>query len=129
MYVLYDKKRPSPFISEFKLNVDIGSYLCPKCLEGKMIAIKDGVTTKGDAYRSYVCSNQEGGCDFFETKYGNLTPPGIEITEEMTAQDIEKLRENRRKAKLSQLPHAPKTEFTYKSQAPVFKHQSISGFK
>lgn len=30
--------------------------------------------------------------------------------EEMTAQDIEKLRENRRKAKLSQLPNASKKQ-------------------
>jgi hypothetical protein len=61
-----------------------------------MVAIKDGETANGDKYRSFVCSNNEGGCDFFETKYGDLTPPGIEITEEMTAQDVEKLREERR---------------------------------
>ena len=96
MYVLYDQKRPSPFIGEFLLRIERGSYLCPRCLEGKMVAIKDGQTTNGEAYRSYVCSNRESGCDFFETKYGDLTPPGILITEEMTAQDIEKLREERR---------------------------------
>lgn len=97
MYVLYDQKKPSPFIGEFLLRIEKGSYLCPRCLEGKMVAIKDGETANGDKYRSFVCSNNEGGCDFFETKYGDLTPPGIEITEEMTAQDVEKLREERRK--------------------------------
>lgn len=55
--------------------VEVGSYLCPRCLEGKMVAIKDGETANGDKYRSFVCSNNEGGCDFFETKYGDLTPP------------------------------------------------------
>lgn len=97
MYVLYDQKRPSPFIGEFLLRIERGSYLCPRCLEGKIVAIKDGVATNGENYRSFVCSNREGCCDFFETKYGDLTPPGIKITEDMTAQDIEKLREERRK--------------------------------
>lgn len=99
MYVLYDQKKPSPFIGEFLLQVEKGSYLCPRCLEGKMVAIKESMTSNGQKYRSYVCSNHDGGCDFFETKYGDLTPPGIKITDEMTSQDVEKLRESRRKAK------------------------------
>ncbi len=106
MYVLYDQKKPSPFIGEFLLRIEKGSYLCPRCLEGKMVAIKDGETANGDKYRSFVCSNNEGGCDFFETKYGDLTPPGIEITEEMTAQDVEKLREERRnRGKIRSFPN------------------------
>ena len=96
MYVLYDAKKPSPFISEFMLNLEVGSYLCPRCLEGKMESIKDGVAANGTRYRSFICSNHEGGCDFFETKYGNLTPPGIRIAQDMTAQDIERIRESRR---------------------------------
>lgn len=99
MYVLYEKKKPSPFISEFLLKLEIGSFLCPKCLEGSMVPIKDGVTINGTDYRSFVCSNKEAGCDFFETKYGDLTPPGILITEDMTAQDVEALREGRRKTR------------------------------
>lgn len=99
MYILYDQKRPSPFISEFLLRIEKGSYLCPKCLGGKMEVIKDGVTSNGESFRSFKCSNKESGCDFFETKYSDLTPPGILITEEMTAQDVEKLREERREAK------------------------------
>ncbi|MCR4964899.1 MAG: UvrD-helicase domain-containing protein [Bacteroidales bacterium] len=99
MYVLYDRRRPSPFISEFMLKLEIGSYLCPKCLEGKMIPIKEGTTSNGSSYRSFICSNNEAGCDFFETRYGNLTPPGTRITEDMTAQDVERLREIRRKAR------------------------------
>lgn len=128
MYVLYDKKKPSPFISEFLLKVEVGSYLCPRCLEGKMVAIKDGETTNGEKYRSFVCSNNEGGCDFFETKYGDLTPPGIKITEEMTAQDVERLREERRISRVSPLPNAPQTNFTYKTHAPVAPHKPIRGF-
>lgn len=113
MYVLYDQKRPSPFIGEFLLRIEKGSYLCPRCLEGKMVAIKDGETANGDKYRSFACSNRESGCDFFETKYGDLTPPGILITEEMTAQDVEKLREERRNrgAKVAILPQSPLTPF------------------
>ncbi len=101
MYVLYNKKKPSPFISEFLLKLEIGSYLCPKCLEGKMVPIKDGTSSNGTRFRSFTCSNNEAGCDFFETRFGDLTPPGILITEEMTAQDVERMRENRRRAKSS----------------------------
>lgn len=99
MYVLYDKDRPSPFIGEFLLKLDIGSYLCPKCLEGRVSTISSGVASNGTKYRSFNCSNNNAGCDFFETRYGDLTPPGILITENMTAQDIETMRENRRRSK------------------------------
>ena len=98
MYVLYDKNRPSPFISEFEVKLEAGAYLCPKCLEGKVIPIKGGTTVNGNYYRSFNCTNKEAGCDFFETRYGDLTPPGILITEDMTAQDVEIMRENRRRA-------------------------------
>lgn len=97
MYILYDKKRPSPFISEFMLRLEVGSYICPKCLEGKVEAIKDGSSANGTRYRSFTCSNYEAGCDFFETKFGDLTPPGILVTEKMTAQDVERMRERRRR--------------------------------
>jgi DNA helicase-4 len=99
MYVLYDKDKPSPFISEFLLKLEVGSYLCPKCLEGKVVATTGGVTQNNTQYRSFRCSNNEAGCDFFETKYGDLTPPGILVTEKMTAQDVELMRENRRKSR------------------------------
>ena len=128
MYVLYDQKRPSPFIGEFLLRIERGSYLCPRCLEGKMVAIKDGQTTNGEQYRSFVCSNRESGCDFFETKYGDLTPPGILITEEMTAQDVERLREERRNNRVHRLPQAPQTNFAYGTQAPIARHNPIRGF-
>lgn len=95
--VLYDQKRPSPFISEFLIRIEIGSYLCPRCLVGKVMAFKDGVTANGEKFRIFSCSNHESNCNFFETKFGDLTPPGILITEEMTAQDVERLREERRK--------------------------------
>lgn len=97
MYVLFDKDKPSPFVGEFLLKVEKGSYLCPRCLEGKVTVVKEGTTTNNVKYRCFTCSNKEGGCDFFETKYGDLTPPGIKITDKMTAQDVEKLRETRRR--------------------------------
>lgn len=129
MFILYDQKRPSPFIGEFLLRIERGSYLCPKCLEGKIESIKDGETSNGEKFRSFVCSNHEGGCDFFETKYGDLTPPGILITEEMTAQDIEKLREERRCQRIPRVANAPQTNFTYGTQAPVFSHRPVGGFQ
>jgi DNA helicase-4 len=100
MYVLYDKDKPSPFVSEFLLRIQRGSYLCPRCLGGEVIPVKEGRTANGSRYRCYKCSNNESGCDYFETKYGDLTPPGIRITEDMTAQDIEKIRGARRKSKI-----------------------------
>ncbi len=99
MIVLYDEKRPSPFIGEFMLKLEVGTYLCPKCLEGKVVPIKEGIASNGTKYRSFTCTNNEAGCDFFETRYGNLTPPGILITEDMTAQDVERMRESRRRAR------------------------------
>ncbi len=93
-----------------------------------MVAIKDGQTTNGEQYRSFVCSNRESGCDFFETKYGDLTPPGILITEEMTAQDIERLREERRNSRVHRLPQVPQTNFAYGTQAPIARHNPIRGF-
>jgi hypothetical protein len=69
------------------------------------------------------------GCHFFfETKYGDLTPPGILITEEMTAQDIERLREERRNSRVHRLPQAPQTNFAYGTQAPITRHNPIRGF-
>ena len=99
MYVLYDKQRPSPFIGEFLLKLEVGSHLCPKCLEGKIVPVKDGTASNGVPYRSFTCTNKEAGCDFFETRFDDLTPPGILITEDMTAQDVERMRENRRRAR------------------------------
>ena len=126
MYVLYDQKRPSPFIGEFLLKIERGSYLCPRCLEGKMVAIKDGETANGEKYRSFVCSNNEGGCDFFETKYGDLTPPGILITDEMTAQDVENLREQRRNRGMGiVLPGSPSTLFDREHYQRIRSSQQI----
>ena len=99
MYILYDKQRPSPFIGEFLLKLEKGSYLCPKCLEGKIVPVKDGTSSNGTPYRSFTCTNKEAGCDFFETRFGDLTPPGTLVSEDMTAQDLERMRENRRRAR------------------------------
>ena len=46
-----------------------------------------------------TCTNKEAGCDFFETRFGDLTPPGTLVSEDMTAQDLERMRENRRRAR------------------------------
>ena len=72
-----------------------------------------GQNANGEKYRSFACSNRESGCDFFETEYGDLTPPGILITEKMTVQDIEKLKETRRNRNRGGvvLPQSPFTPF------------------
>lgn len=118
MFVLYDKKKPSPFIGEFLLRIERGSYLCPRCLEGKLEAIKEGNTINGERYRSFVCSNKESACNFFETVYGDLTPPGILITEGMTVQDIEQLREARRVARPLALNNPIRGFQAYSAAAP-----------
>ena len=112
MYVLYDQQRPSPFIGEFLLKLEIGSYLCPKCLEGKIVPVKDGTSSNGVPYRSFTCTNNEAGCDFFETRFGDLTPPGTLVTEDMTAQDIERMRENRRRAKGTPYAYSPASSYS-----------------
>lgn len=81
--------------------LDIGSYLCPKCLEGKIVITKKGIASNGVPYCSFKCTNNEARCDFSETRFGDLTPPGTLVTEDMTAQDIERMRENRRRSKNS----------------------------
>lgn len=84
--------------------LDIGSYLCPKCLEGKIVVTKKGIASNGVPYCSFKCTNNEARCDFSETRFGDLTPPGTLVTEDMTAQDIERMRENRRRSKNSGTP-------------------------
>lgn len=120
MYVLYDKKRPSPFIGEFLLKLEIGSYICPKCLEGNIVTVKEGKTSNSVSYRSFACTNNGAGCDFFETRFGDLTPPGTLVTENMTAQDMERMRNNRRKARCRMLEQ-PQDSYTS-------SHITINGF-
>lgn len=110
MNVLYDQQRPSPFIGEFLLKLAIGSYLCPKCLEGKIIVTKKGIASNGVPYCSFKCTNNEARCDFSETRFGDLTPPGTLVTEDMTAQDIERMREERRRSNNSGTPKYSATQ-------------------
>ncbi|MBR3773647.1 MAG: UvrD-helicase domain-containing protein [Alistipes sp.] len=98
-YVLYDREHPSQFVGEFALKLPVGSYICPKCLEGTIIPIKDGTAANGHKYRSFACTNQGAKCDFFETKYDETNSPGILITEGMTINDLELIREQRRHSK------------------------------
>ena len=50
-------------------------------------------------YGNMYVPDNEARCDFSETRFGDLTPPGTLVTEDMTAQDIERMREDRRRAK------------------------------
>ena len=90
----YRNKIQVPFNKDRNGKVKFGFY---KENTHIIMPIKDGTTSNGTPYRSFTCSNNEAGCDFFETRYGDLTPPGIQITEGTTAQDVERMRENRRR--------------------------------
>lgn len=80
-WVLYDEKKPSPFVEEFVKTPeheagsgsDIPeSELCPKCRCGRIRVVKRGIATNGNPYTVYACSNEKYGCDYLETKFVNL---------------------------------------------------------
>ena len=109
-YVLYDKQKPSPFIAEFQPRFIEGEYLCPACMEGKVIVRKQGIASNGNPYTVYACSNNDGGCDYFERKFGEHEHPGILIEATTTAKDIQEMREKRKLsngAQTSTAQHTP----------------------
>ena len=55
-------------------------------------------------YGNMYVPDNEARCDFSETRFGDLTPPGTLVTEDMTAQDIERMREDRRRSNNSGTP-------------------------
>ena len=57
---------------------------------------KAGVASNGNPYTVYACSNNDGGCDYFERKFGEHEHPGILIEATTTAKDIQEMREKRR---------------------------------
>ena len=80
-WVLYDEKKPSPFVKEFVETKDIEkepgagipeAELCPKCHCGRVKIVKTGVAVNGNPYTTYACTNEKYGCDYFETKFVNL---------------------------------------------------------
>jgi len=81
-YVLYDLKKPSPFVREFlQLNKHYNesdvipeNELCPKCRCGRIIVVKRGISSTGNPYSVQVCSNEKYGCDYMETVFVNLHP-------------------------------------------------------
>lgn len=81
-YVLYDLRKPSPFVEEFlqlkkqnnKRDVIPEKDLCPKCRCGRVIVVKRGISSVGNPYSVQVCSNEKFGCDYMETVFINLHP-------------------------------------------------------
>ena len=80
-WVLYDRRNPSPFISEFVKTVTpqttAGSEipeadLCPKCHCGRIRVVKKGVAVNGNPYTMFACTNEKYGCDYMETQFVNL---------------------------------------------------------
>ena len=80
-WVLYDRRNPSPFISEFVNTVTPQAQsasnipeadLCPKCHCGRIRVVKKGVAVNGNPYTMYACTNEKYGCDYMETQFVNL---------------------------------------------------------
>ncbi|MCR5561614.1 MAG: hypothetical protein K6F58_07370, partial [Bacteroidales bacterium] len=77
----YDRRNPSPFISEF-INTVIPQTpvaleipeadLCPKCHCGRIRVVKKGVAVNGNPYTMFACTNEKYGCDYMETQFVNL---------------------------------------------------------
>lgn len=61
-------------------------------------------------YGNMYVPDNEARCDFSETRFGDLTPPGALVTEDMTAQDIERIREDRRRSNNSGTPKYSATQ-------------------
>lgn len=72
-YILYDVERPSCFVEELMNivaeNNNSEDKICPKCKKGSLVRIKSGLAKSGFMYSSYVCSNQNFGCDYFYTDF------------------------------------------------------------
>ena len=69
IHILYNEKMPSVFVTEILYNGKTDMMLCPRCKRGRLSMIRDAVSTRGDRYRNYVCSNNVGGCNFFWQVY------------------------------------------------------------
>lgn len=63
IYVMYDHEHRSSFIDEF-VNHYSEQERCPRCKNGKLVAFKDGITSRGNYYSLIKCSNPY--CDYFE---------------------------------------------------------------
>ena len=63
IYVMYDHKHRSSFIDEF-VNHYSEQERCPRCKNGKLVAFKDGISSRGNYYSLVKCSNPY--CDYYE---------------------------------------------------------------
>lgn len=119
-YVLYDKSKPSPFVLEFEPRFTQGDYLCPLCMEGKVIVQKQGVASNGTPYKVYTCSNYDGGCDFFERKFGEHEHPGTFIEATTTVKDLEIIREKKRR-RMGKISHEKRASIDFPKMPPMAK--------
>ena len=76
LYIMYDIEHPSSFVTEIEdiapQKTDNEVHLCPKCKRGHLELIKEGIAKSGSHFKSYVCSNQDFGCDYFNTVYSDV---------------------------------------------------------
>ena len=62
-YVLYDYNNRSAFVDEFISHYS-KAELCPRCQNGKIIPLRDGIASTGNYYSLIRCDNPY--CDYFE---------------------------------------------------------------
>lgn len=92
MYVMYDQKSPSPFINDFQPVVLPGEYLCPLCLDGKVVVKRQSRATNGSLVTDYGCTNHAGNCTYFERIFGEHIHPGIPIS---SLEEVDELKRKR----------------------------------
>ena len=67
-FVLYDQEHRSSFIDEF-VNDYSAEELCPRCKNGKVTVVRDGITARGNYYSLVRCNNPY--CDYLEPIFYN----------------------------------------------------------
>lgn len=75
MYVLYNKNKPSPFVSECEDILGLAKFQdisrCPKCGVGHLQFVRQGTAKNGNTYFMYRCDNNMAGCDYVEFDFDN----------------------------------------------------------
>ncbi|MDE7111834.1 MAG: UvrD-helicase domain-containing protein [Muribaculaceae bacterium] len=74
-YILYHHNKPSVFVRELKGSApkEETENICPICKDGRIISLRNGIASNGNAYVVYACSNAIIGCDYFQRKFYNRT--------------------------------------------------------
>lgn len=70
-FIMYNKKKPSTFVTElFNVNPP-DAQSCPVCKTGYRVRISGGVAKNGTSYANWACSNTMAGCPYRERVFDN----------------------------------------------------------